>query len=138
MYRYLDRSVCDLPEPQAFLLAAMRSWVGAVRTGRCPCAAIAAGFATVGHAAAVRDFGIAMATLDQDGLGRLAFRPLTCAHVGEDEARLLALFDAGFARPLRHRLAAGLVAEEAVDRLSAAVAWVALALVDGRAAERAR
>ena len=73
MYRYLDRAVGRLDEPERFLLTAMRAWVGAARAGRCCCHALHAGFARRGIAEALPDFTMLMATLDQESLGQLRF-----------------------------------------------------------------
>ncbi len=138
MYAFLDRQVWDIDEPHRFLLAAMRSWVGAARTGRCTCSAIADGFAARGVPLAARDFAIAMSALDRDGLGTLRFGARGCACVGEDEARILTLFDAAFAGvPERvRRIAATLVAEDAAGTLASAAEWVGVHLGGGTFVER--
>lgn len=138
MYRYLDRHVADLGEPQRFLLAAMRLWVESARAGRCNCAALVTGFAHRGVGAAVRDFGIAMAALDRDGLGKLAFGQRHASRVSEDEARLLTLFDAALAAdpPRVRRIAATLVREDATATLATAAEWIALRLSDGNFMEQ--
>lgn len=140
MYRYLDRAIWEIDEPYRFLLAAARMWVGHARSGRCPCAALAAGFAARAAPVAVRDFTMAMVTLDQEGLRTLAFNHRGCITVGEDEAKLLTLFTAahaGAAQQVR-RICATLVADDAVANLATAVEWVALHLRQGIAAEDGR
>jgi hypothetical protein len=135
LYQFLDRPVGLLPEPQGFVLSAMRLWVAGGRAGRCPCRAVLQGFVRRGVPDVLPDFGIAMAALDRDGLSRLSFVP-GGATVGEGEARALALFDAALTgMPLR-RLAAGLVAEEAVAALTLAAERVAVRLSDGVFVER--
>lgn len=133
MYRYLDRRVTDLAEPQRLLLAAMRLWVESARTGRCSCAMLAKGFAQRGIGPAARDFSIAMAALDSDALGKLRFGCRHSAIVGEDEARLLALFDAAIAgHPQRvRRIATVLVRDDATGPLATAVEWIAVHLSNG-------
>ncbi len=140
MYRYLDRGVTELGEPQRFLLAAMRTWVESARGGRCACATLAAGFVHRGIGPAVRDFGIAMAALDRDARGKLRFGCRHAIVVSEDEARLLALFDAGLAgQPDRvRRIAASLVRDDAAATLSTAVEWIAIHLSDGTFMEHDR
>lgn len=138
MYRYLDRPVWDVPEPHRFLLAAMRLWVQQARAGRCPCRALADGFAARGIAPALRDFAMAMATLDGDATSTIRFADRGCPVVRDDEARLLALYDAALAGlPDRvRRIAATFVADDAAGRLATAVEWVALHLSDGTFVER--
>jgi len=133
MYRYLDRRVTDLGEPQRFLLAAMRLWVESARGGRCCCAALVRGFAHCRVGAAVRDFGIAMTALDRDALEKLTFGCRRAMRVREDEARMLTLFDAalGADAPRVRRIAATLVRDETTATLATAVEWVAVRLSDG-------
>ena len=138
MYQFLDRKVWQLDEHHRFLLAAMRLWVESARGGRCACTALADGFAARGVGAAIRDFGMATVSLDRDGIDTLRFAPRGAEAAGEDEARLLALFDAGLAgdAPRLRRIAATLVTDEAVARLATAVEWVALHLTNGVIEER--
>jgi hypothetical protein len=132
MYRYLDRGVGRLDEPERFLLTAMRTWVGAARAGRCCCHALHAGFARRGIAEALPDFNMLMATLDQESLGQVRFGSAGSARTTDDEARLLALFATAQEGPIGRlkRVAAGLVAEDAVARLAQAADFVATAMTD--------
>ena len=138
MYAFLDRQVWQIEEPHRFLLAAMRNWVSAARGGRCPCAAVAEGFVQRGVPLATRDFLMAMAALDRDGLGALRFGARGCACVSEDEARILGLFEAAMAGvPDRtRRIAATLVAEDAAGTLATAAEWVGVHLGGGTFVER--
>lgn len=138
MYAYLDRRVDTLDEPVGFLLAAMRMWVHRARAGRCPCAALAPAFASKGGDPALRDFLITMAALDRDGTGRLAFSTVGAERVSDDEARLLGMFSAALAGKFAttRRIAAGLVQDEALPRLTTAVEWVATHLSNGVFEER--
>jgi hypothetical protein len=140
MYDFLDRQTDALAEPHRFLAAAMRLWVRAAREGQCRCATLADGFARIGAAEALPDFGIAMTTLDRDGAAKLSFGSVEHGIVTDDEARLLTLFDAALAgRPDQvRRLAAVLVSADAVARLATSVELVALRLSDGIFVERDR
>ena len=140
MYRFLDRPVADLDPTHRFLLAGMRLWVAATGSARAHHAPVARAFAQAGTIDAAGDFAIAMRTLEEeDGwIWRLA----VASHrdVTEDEARLLALFDAGLAgrAPLVRRLAAGLVSGDAVGQLALAVELAAMRLTGGVMMERDR
>ena len=126
MYQFLDRQVTALAEPHRFIIVAMRAWVTAARSGACPCAALSEGFAERGVTGALRDFTIAMTTLDHHGTAVFHFGPIACRCVSDDEARLLALFDAaanGGAVQV-HRIAAALVKPGATRALATAVDWV--------------
>lgn len=130
MYRYLDRNVATLEEADGFLISAMRSWVGATQTGRCDCRQLHNAFRGRGMEDALQDFGILMATLNHEGLGRLRFGARCEARVTDDEARLLSLFAAANAGPLTRlkHVAATLVAEQAIARLAQAADYVSTAL----------
>lgn len=130
MYRYLDRPVPSLDDRERFLLGAMRSWVSAVRTGRCDCQQMQRAFQARGIPDAISDFGMLMATLNREGLDKLHFGSPCAAIVTSDEARLLALFDVADAGPLLRlkRVAATLVVDDAVARLAQAADYVAMAL----------
>jgi len=138
MYRYLDRAVDRIDEPERFLLTAMRTWVGAARAGRCCCQALHAGFAWRGVAEALPDFNMLMATLDQDGFGQIRFGAAGSARVTDDEARLLSLFATAQEGPIARlkRVAAGLVVEDAVGTLAQAADFVATAMATGTTAHR--
>lgn len=138
MYRYLDRAVDRIDEPERFLLTAMRTWVGAARAGRCCCQELHAGFARRGVAEALPDFNMLMATLDQDGFGQIRFGAAGSARVTDDEARLLSLFATAQEGPIARlkRVAAGLVVEDAVGTLAQAADFVATAMATGTTAHR--
>ncbi len=140
MYRFLDRAIWEIDEPYRFLVTAMRLWVERTRAGQCPCVALSGGFTYRQAEGALRDFGIAMAALDQDGLARLSFGQRGCLSVREDEARVLELFAVALGgEPHRvQRIAATLVADCAVAPLTTAVEWVALHLAQGVIEERDR
>lgn len=130
MYRYLDRRIDQLGSPQAFLVGAMRVWVGTSMAGRCPCAALRAPFAAKGAVHVLQDFGMAMAALNVDGLATLHFGANGAEIVSDDEAVLLGLFDAAGTPDSAaiYRRAAALVTDDAVFCLTQAVKHVAVAL----------
>ncbi len=130
MYRYLDRPVTSLGGRERFLVQAMRTWVGAIRSGRCPCRGLQAGFERRRITSAMQDFGILMMTLDRDAMDQLTFGACGCATTTYDEARLLALFAVAQEGPLARlkRVAATFVGEDAVSRLAQATDFVATAL----------
>ena len=140
MYRFLDRALWEIDEPYRFLVAAMRLWVQRTRAGQCPCVALAPGFTYLHVEGALRDFSVAMGTLDRNALTTLRFGQRGGLAVLEDEARILALFEMALAgEPERvRRIAATLVTEGAVACLTTAVEWVALHLAQGVIEERDR
>jgi len=91
VYQYLDRTMPELAAGDALLVWAMRQWVGAIRGGRCPCAALGPTFAERRLGAMLADFNIAMMLLDREGHAQLQFRPVGCGRVSDDEALLLSL-----------------------------------------------
>jgi len=91
VYQFLDRTTSELARGEALLVWAMRQWVGAMRAGRCPCAAIGPALAAHRLSAILPDFNIAMMLLDREGLASLQFRTVGCPSLGDDEALLLAL-----------------------------------------------
>lgn len=139
MYRYLDRSIDTLTGRDRFLLFAMRDWVRAIGSGRCNCGALQSAFRDRGIAEAASDFGILMTTLNFDGLEKLRFGSRCSATVTSDEARVLALFATADSGPLLRlkRVAAGLVAEDAVVRLAQAADFVSTALATSDSARTA-
>jgi hypothetical protein len=138
MYQFLDRRLDELGAPAAFLLRATRNWIASVQKGRCPCHMTATHFASRNLEHVASEFGIAMFTLNGDGLLQLHFAPPGCPKVRDDEARLLSLFrvavDGG--GPALKQVAAALVDETAVERLTQAVTLVATHLVASHATTR--
>jgi hypothetical protein len=137
VYRFLDRPVRRLDEHHQFLVAAMRVWTLAVRQGRCPCHALADGFSRRDVAGALRDFGMAMTSLDRDAMQTLRFGHVGMPTTSEDEARLLALFASAMEgdAAVTRRIAATLVAPDAVVRLATATEWIALHLIQSTITE---
>lgn len=142
MYRFLDRLPPNLDEHFHFLTGAMRQWTAAARAGRCPCAALAAGFAWRGVGAALPDFTTLMALLDAHGARWMRFGMPGAEHVTEAEASLLSLFDAALSGQggAVRRIAATLVADHTVpaaaERMATAAEWVALRFVQAPLAQR--
>ena len=129
MYRFVDRPLEALAVRDAFLLRAARMWVGATSGRRCPAARLANAFAGAGVADALPDFSMAMAVLNCDGLARLQFGAPCFPQATDDEARLLALFDAAQGDEVRsRRMAAAFVRAEAVDHLVVATQRVLIQL----------
>jgi hypothetical protein len=140
MYRFLDRALWEIDEPYRFLVASVRLWVQRVRAGQCPCVALAPGFTYLHVEGALRDFTVAMAVLDRNALTTLRFGQRGALAVLEDEARILALFEAALSGECDRvrRIAATLVTDGAVASLTTAVGWVALHLAQGVIEERDR
>lgn len=138
MYRFLDRMPSTLDEHHHFLIGAMRQWTAAARAGRCPCAALAPGFAWRGVGSALADFAKAMAVLDTQAERWMRFGAAGGGLVSDDEAALLTLFSAaidGDAIAVR-RIAATLVAQDGAERLATSAEWVALCFVQSPMAQR--
>ncbi|MDT8758808.1 hypothetical protein MZO42_08875 [Sphingomonas psychrotolerans] len=130
MYQFLDRSVSDLARSEALLVWAMRQWVGAMRGGRCPCAAVGPALAAHRLSEILPDFNIAMMLLDRDGVASLQFRTVGCLSLGDDEALLLALHAAAAKgqETVVQNIVEALVKPEAQRTLRFAATRVALAL----------
>jgi hypothetical protein len=126
MYRFLDRRRDGLARRDLFLLGAMRAWAGAAQRGCCPLDGLTERFDAVGAADAAADFAIAMAALHCDGVVPLGFAFAGYDGITDDEARLLALFDAPDA--LADRMAATLVRQDAAPHLARAAGRVAARL----------
>lgn len=127
MYRYLDRPLEALHPHDRLLVVSMRQWVRAVAVGRCPCTAAQAGFRYEGVEIALGDFNMAMAVLNGDALATVRFAAPGADQVGEDEARLLAMFATGVdgAASQVQRLAGQLVQQHAIGTLATAIGRVA-------------
>lgn len=130
MYQYLDRTVPELASGDALLVWAMRRWVGAMRGGRCPCAALGPIFAARRLGAMLPDFNIAMMLLDREGHAQLEFRPIGCGRVSDDEALLLSLHAAAARGEeiLVGRIAEALVKPDAQRTLRFAATRIAQAM----------
>ncbi|WP_404334167.1 hypothetical protein AB2M62_12510 [Sphingomonas sp. MMS12-HWE2-04] len=127
MYRFLDRAVRDLAPGEQVLTWAMRSWVCAMASQRCPCAALGPAFARWRVGDLLADFNMTMFLLNQEGQSALKFAQPLCGLVRDDEARLLALFHAAAAKDkgLLTRAAAQFVLPEAEPPFRIAIAGAA-------------
>jgi hypothetical protein len=91
MYEYLDRSIGSLHDGSRFLIWSMRGWTQSMAERRCPPSALHGSFAKSDLADALPHFHLAMMALNRDGLDTMGFGAITCPHVSEAEAVLLAL-----------------------------------------------
>jgi len=91
MYDFIDQPVRSLNSGGRLLLWAMRHWVKAASTGRCPCGDIASAFQTHHLMAAMPHFNILMAVLNREALAPMRFGAIGCAQVSEHEALLIGL-----------------------------------------------
>jgi hypothetical protein len=132
MYRYLDRPLATLGTPERLLVWAMRHWVQSISAGRCPCAALGPAFRKFGVDEAVGDFNIFMLVLNGKAQATIRFAPVCFGHVNDDEAKLLALYDAGArnAGETVLRMAEQLVRPDAVRNLATAVERTAATVMD--------
>lgn len=130
MYRYLDRPLDALHRHDRLLAVSMRYWVRAAAVGRCPCSSIAPAFRYEGAEPALGDFSMAMAVLNMEARAPVRFAAPSTPEVGEDEARMLALFAAGAGdtASLTRRLSSQLVRDKAVPTLTTAVERVGAVL----------
>lgn len=94
MYDFIDRPVESLGNSGRFLLWALRGWVHAAVQGACPPAALHRGFAHVNALSALPDFHAALALLNADARETLSLAPAGCSRIAEDEALLLAIWQA--------------------------------------------
>lgn len=84
MYAYIDQPVDRLCNGGRFLLWAMRGWTQALSPG----------FRSAGALAALPHFHLAMAWLNRGAHEPVAFAPMGCVIIAEDEAILLGLWHA--------------------------------------------
>lgn len=134
MYDFIDQRVSTLDRSGQFLIWAMRSWVLANQSRRCPPNAIGPSFAKWGMTGALPHFHAAMMILCKEGIHKLYFAPISDSQISDDEAMMLSLF-----RSLRNDLpdrARGttelLVTEGFVAPLFAALMAVSMRMADSR------
>jgi hypothetical protein len=110
----------------------MRQWVQAIAAARCPCGTLGPAFRRFGVDEALGDFNIAMMVLNDRALAKLHFAPPCAPQVNDDEARLLALFDASAcgAHDAAARMAGQFVRDDAVANLTTAAARTAAAIAN--------
>lgn len=97
MYDFVDRPIDQLGNSGRFLLWAMRKWTDAAMRSACPAVLLSQGFTAVGALPALPDFHFAMATLNRRARGQMLLAPMRCGLIGEDEAVMIALWQAAAA-----------------------------------------
>ncbi len=94
MYDFVDQRVTSLDRGGRFLIWSMRSWLASYGEGRCPAAALGPAFVKWGMMEGLPHFAMAMTLLARHAHQPIAFAPLPCGRVREDEAVMLGLFRA--------------------------------------------
>jgi hypothetical protein len=112
MYDLIDRPVAQLAPGGRFLLWAMRGWIQAATKGNCPPGALAPAFARHGVLPALPHLHIVLAELNRRATRQIAFAPLACQFVGDDEAVLLQICRDTVASPARARATLAMLLEE--------------------------
>lgn len=112
MYDFVDRPVARLGSGGRFLLWAMRGWIHAATEGRCPPGSIAPAFARHGVLPALPHVHGLLSELNHRATRQIAFAPLSCRLVGDDEAVLLQMYRDAGENPLRARTTLTLLLEE--------------------------
>lgn len=92
MYDFVDQRVVTLDQGGRFLIWSMRSWLGAMREGQCPAAALGPAFLKWNLPEALPDFSMAMMLIARHALEPIGFAPLACQRIREGEAIMLSLF----------------------------------------------
>jgi len=114
MYDYVDRPVRELDRHACLLVWSMRAWVTARASRQCPGGVLAGPFARSGNLFALQPFLRLMGTLDRHAMAPMAFHPLACPRVSEQEAILLGLVKAMSTAPATEvRDAVGLLVDDA-------------------------
>ncbi len=122
MYDFIDRPVASLSPGGRFLLWAMRGWIHAASAGHCPPGALAPAFARHAVLPALPHLHLLLAALNERATRRVAFAPLACRLIGDDEAVMLQLCRDATDNPIRARATLALLLD--ADALGAA--YVAL------------
>lgn len=91
MYQFVDRPLSSLDDGGRFLVWAMRGWVAAMGSRRCPGTVLAAPFSSLNLMSGLQPFLRAMALLNRHGLQHMKFCSARCPHVSEHEAVLLSV-----------------------------------------------
>lgn len=91
MYQFVDRPLTSLDDGGRFLVWAMRGWVAAAGTHRCPGTIIAPPFARRNMLSGLQPFLRCMAILNRHGLEQMKFCSARCPHIAEHEAVLLSV-----------------------------------------------
>lgn len=132
MYDFVDRPVTSLNRGGRMLVWAMRHWVRAVQTGRCPCGDIRPAFDGKALGAAFPHFHVMMAVLNRHAVEKLRFGPVDCERVSEHEALVMAMVCATRGPdPVRAERTASLIVDPAqVTHLLVPMVALAHALAD--------
>ncbi|WBO21511.1 hypothetical protein [Sphingomonas abietis] len=112
MYDLIDRPVALLAPGGRFMLWAMRGWIQSATKGHCPPGALAPAFARHGALPALPHFHMLLAELNHRAIRQIAFSPLPCGLIGEDEAVLLQLCRDACDNPPHARATLELLLEE--------------------------
>ena len=112
MYDLIDRPVMQLAPGGRFLIWAMRGWIQSATRGNCPPGALAPAFARHGVLPALPHLHMMLAELNRRATRRIAFSPLACNYIGDDEAVLLQVCRDTREDPPRARATLALLLEE--------------------------
>lgn len=112
MYDLIDRPVMKLAPGGRFLIWAMRGWIQSATRGNCPPGALAPAFARHGVLPALPHLHMMLAELNRRATRQIAFSPLACNHIGDDEAVLLQVCRDATDNPPRARATLALLLEE--------------------------
>ncbi len=132
MYEFVDRPVTSLRRGGELVVWAMRHWVRAASTGRCPCGDVAPAFHKRDLMPAFPHFHMMMAVLNREAILQLRFGSVDCERVSEHEALLLSLLRAMHLTPggQARATAALIVAPDSVTTLTIAMTALAQGLAD--------
>jgi hypothetical protein len=112
MYDLIDRPVMRLAPGGRFLIWTMRGWIQSATRGHCPPGALAPAFARHGVLPALPHLHMMLAELNRRATRKIAFSPLACQFIGDDEAVLLQVCRDVVEAPPRARATLALLLEE--------------------------
>jgi hypothetical protein len=112
MYDLIDRPVALLAPGGRFILWAMRGWIQSASKGHCPPGALAPAFARHGVLPALPHFHTLLVELNRRANREIAFAPLACGMIGDDEAVLLQVCRDASTNPPHARATLELLLEE--------------------------
>ncbi|HEY0316298.1 MAG TPA: hypothetical protein VGC28_08535 [Sphingomonas sp.] len=112
MYDLIDRPVTRLAPGGRFLIWAMRGWIQSATRGNCPPGALAPAFARHGVLPALPHLHMMLAELNRCATRKIAFSPLACQIIGDDEAVLLQICRDTTQDPPRARATLALLLDE--------------------------
>ncbi|WP_454883780.1 hypothetical protein [Sphingomonas oryzagri] len=115
MYDLIDRPVMQLAPGGRFMIWAIRGWIQSATRGTCPPGALAPAFARHGVLPALPHLHMMLVAFNRRATRQIAFSPLACNHIGDDEAVLLQLCRDAIGDPPRaHATLALLLEQESV------------------------